>query len=125
MRSAESDYISVTWDEAHHVREDSSQGSPDDLIAVALKSLANSDRRAIVELLALHDDRAGVSKLSISGVADLLDLTRFSASRHLMILRQAGLVELAKSGTSTLFSLRSETLHALEDWIIGLTPSHE
>lgn len=92
-----------------------------DLAGRALSVLANSDRRLIVELLALCDQQ-DTSGISISRIAVSLQTTRFSAARHLRILREGGLVTTIKRGNTTFCAIRVDTLLAIEDWIVSLAP---
>jgi DNA-binding transcriptional ArsR family regulator len=87
-----------------------------------LSTLASDDRRAILELLTgLRDD--GEVGMSISQVAEGLGSTRFSASRHLRIMHESGLVTATRRGPATIYSVRVEPLWRLEDWIISIAHS--
>lgn len=86
-----------------------------------LSTLASDDRRAIVEMLGgLVGEGAG---MSISQVANILGMTRFSASRHLRILNESGLVTATRRGTAMIYSVRVEPLWLIEDWIIHIAHS--
>jgi DNA-binding transcriptional ArsR family regulator len=78
-----------------------------------LTALADPVRRAIVELL--HE-----RPLRPSEVADVLDMSRPAMSRHLRILRTAGLVEeemLQDDARSRLLQLRRRPFKQLHDWV--------
>lgn len=83
-------------------------------------ALANSDRLAILEVLAESAAR-NPRGVPISKVADKTELTRFSASRHLRILVDAGLVVVERERQSLLHRLSSEGLNAAEDWVVRVT----
>ncbi|MFB7890607.1 ArsR/SmtB family transcription factor [Microbacterium sp. NPDC056044] len=81
-------------------------------------ALANSDRIAIIDMLrgSAADEPGGVS---ISRVAEATGLTRFSASRHLRILCEVGLVSATRQRHSVLHRLDSRGFDAVEDWLCG------
>ena len=90
-------------------------------LSTVFAALANGDRIAIIELLreCASEEPGGVS---ISWVAASTGLTRFSASRHLRILCDAGLVSASRSRHSVLHRLDARGFDALEDWICAVTP---
>lgn len=82
-------------------------------------ALANSDRIAIVEVLA---EMAAIHPrgVPISLVADRTELTRFSASRHLRILVEAGVVDVERERQSALHRLNADGLLGAEDWVVAV-----
>ena len=75
-------------------------------------ALAEPNRLAIIELL-----RAGPQP-----VGELVRQTRLpqpSVSKHLRVLRDAGLVEVHPRGNERLYGLRAAALQALHDWLEG------
>lgn len=86
-------------------------------IVSVLSALANDDRLAIVASLRL---RARPS--SIGEIARDAGLTRFAASRHLRILRGAGLVGVERSRQKHLHFLRPSGFEAVEDWLLEYVP---
>lgn len=56
-------------------------------LEAVLAALANPVRRLILEVLLDHD-----SARSINEIANTLEVSRFTASHHLSILREAGLL---------------------------------
>ena len=74
-------------------------------------ALADPTRRAVVGLL-----REGPRRPS--ELADALSLSRPAISRHLKVLRQAGLVEQRIQGTSRLYSVRAQALRSIADWTL-------
>lgn len=72
----------------------------------ALDAFGDPTRRAIVELLA-H----GPS--SVRGIADQLPVSRPAVSRHLRLLKDAGIVSDEADGTRRIYRLRPEGVAAL------------
>ena len=75
-------------------------------------ALADPARRGIVDLLRGQPLRS-------SEIADALSLSRPAASRHLRILRRAGVVReqsLEDDARARVYQLRSEPLANLRDW---------
>jgi len=78
-----------------------------------LAALADPNRRAIVERLRARPQRP-------SEVADALSMSRPAMSRHLRVLRRAGLVSqeaLEDDARARLVSLRTEPLTRLRAWV--------
>src|SRR4051812_18345184 len=76
-------------------------------------ALGDPQRRRIVELLA---DRPR----SVGELADQLPISRPAVSRHLRLLKDAGLVGEMPVGTQRIYSLRSEGIAALERFVRGV-----
>ena len=76
----------------------------------ALKALADESRRTMLEALA--DGPATVNEL-----AAMLPIARPGVSRHLRVLREAGLVDVRQDAQRRVYSLRSEPLAEIEDWL--------
>lgn len=70
---------------------------PNDCV-VALRALGEDTRVRIVGLLMEHP-------LGVGAIAHRLDLTAYNASKHLRVLREAGLLEVVKDGRQRLYSL--------------------
>ena len=78
-----------------------------------LTALADPARRAIVDLLCRRPLRP-------SEVAEELDISRPAMSRHLRVLRKAGLIEeemLLDDARSRLLQLRRQPFKQLRDWV--------
>lgn len=78
-----------------------------------LAALADPTRRAVVALLGEQPLRSG-------DLASALDTSRPSMSRHLRVLRRAGLVEeqtLDEDARGRLYQLRRAPLSDLRDWL--------
>ena len=78
--------------------------------ADALQVLAEPNRRRILELL--RTGERGVGEL----VANL-ELTQPAVSKHLKVLRQAGLVEARAVAQRHLYRVRTEPLVELDAWL--------
>jgi DNA-binding transcriptional ArsR family regulator len=78
-----------------------------------LAALADPTRRGVVYLLLREPRRAG-------DIADALSATRPAMSRHLRVLRQAGLVEEespAEDARARVYRLRREPFAELRSWL--------
>ena len=78
-----------------------------------LAALADPVRREIVELLAGGEASAGV-------IAARFPVSRPAVSRHLRVLREAGLVSAAERGRERVYALERGPLVELEGWLAGL-----
>jgi DNA-binding transcriptional ArsR family regulator len=78
----------------------------DGLHRAALDALGDPNRRAIVELLS----RGGKS---VQQIADQLPISRPAVSRHLRLLKGAGLVRDRAEGTRHVYELRDEGVAAI------------
>lgn len=75
------------------------------------EAIADSRRRQILELLAVRD-------LSVQDISDHFPVTRPAISKHLKILREAGLVDEHKIGRQRLYHLYPEKLEELRAWVL-------
>ena len=73
-------------------------------------ALGDPNRRAIVEQL-----RAG--DRSVQQLADALPISRPAVSRHLRLLKQAGLVTDRAEGTRRLYRLHDDGIAAVRDYL--------
>jgi DNA-binding transcriptional ArsR family regulator len=76
----------------------------------ALKALADDGRRTLLATLAEGPATAGE-------LAALLPIARPGVSRHLRVLREAGLVEVRQEAQRRVYSLRPEPLLEVNDWL--------
>lgn len=76
----------------------------------ALEALADTTRRRIVELLAEQDRSAGE-------LAAEFPVSRPAVSRHLRVLREAGLVRSRPEAQRRLYSLDPTPLAELDEWL--------
>jgi DNA-binding transcriptional ArsR family regulator len=74
------------------------------------EALGDPNRRAIVELL-------GSGGRSVGELADALPISRPAVSRHLRLLKEAGLVLEEARGTRRLYSLHSQGVEAVEAYL--------
>ena len=76
-----------------------------------MKALADESRRTVLEALSSGPASAGE-------LAALLPIARPGVSRHLRVLREAGLVEVRQEAQRRIYSLRPEPLADVEDWLV-------
>lgn len=84
------------------------QPAPDPFAA-----LGDAHRRAIVEALA-EGDR------SVSEIAEELPISRPAVSRHLRLLKDAGLVVDRAEGTRRVYSLHGDGVEAIREYMAGI-----
>jgi DNA-binding transcriptional ArsR family regulator len=80
--------------------------SPD----AALKALAEPNRREILRLVSGNPR-------SVGEIAGHLDITPQAVSRHLKVLREAGLVDERREGTRHLFLVRPDGFAAVQEFL--------
>jgi DNA-binding transcriptional ArsR family regulator len=81
------------------------------LVEAALRALADPSRRSMVERLAHGPVTAGE-------LAELLPIARPGVSRHLRVLREAGLVDVRRDAQRRVYSLRPQPLAEIDDWLV-------
>ena len=74
-------------------------------------AIAEPNRRRLLELVARRSRSAGEL------VASLPELTQPAVSRHLRVLREAGLVAVKAEGQKRIYTLRPERLAELDRWL--------
>ena len=75
-----------------------------------LQALSDSSRRTVLEAL-------GQGPATVGELAALLPIARPGVSRHLRVLREAGLVEVRHEAQFRVYSLRPEPLAQIDDWL--------
>ncbi|PKH40465.1 DNA-binding transcriptional regulator, ArsR family [Nocardioides alpinus] len=75
-----------------------------------LQALGDGSRRTMLEIL--RDHPATVTEL-----ADALPIARPGVSRHLRVLREAGLVSVEQDAQRRIYSLRPEALVEVDAWL--------
>ena len=75
-----------------------------------LQALSDESRRTMLEML--RDRPATVGEL-----AEALPIARPGVSRHLRVLREAGLVEVTQDAQWRVYSLRPEPLAEVDEWL--------
>lgn len=78
----------------------------------SLAALADPIRREVVDLLARGELAAGE-------LAGRFPVSRPAISRHLRVLREAGLVRVRTDGRRRLYVLDAGPLRELDDWLAG------
>lgn len=73
-------------------------------------ALSDTTRLAVVERLMAEGE------LSAGALVAEADMTAPAMSRHLKVLREAGLVQQRTDGTRRLYSVRPEALKTIADW---------
>lgn len=76
-------------------------------------ALGDPNRRAIVELL-------GTGSRSVQELADALPISRPAVSRHLRLLKRAGLVREEPLGTRRIYSLHDDGIEAVRAYLEGV-----
>jgi DNA-binding transcriptional ArsR family regulator len=72
--------------------------------------LAEPNRRRILDLLQASESPVGE-------LVERLDLSQPAVSKHLRILREAGLVDVRADAQRRLYRVRPEPLRALDEWL--------
>jgi DNA-binding transcriptional ArsR family regulator len=72
--------------------------------------LADHHRRRILDLL-----REG--ERTVGGLTSALGITQPGVSKHLRVLREAGLVEVRADAQRRLYRLRTEPLREVDEWL--------
>jgi DNA-binding transcriptional ArsR family regulator len=75
-----------------------------------LHALADESRRTVLEILRDHPASAGE-------LAGALPIARPGVSRHLRVLREAGLVDVRRDAQHRIYSLRPEALIEVDEWL--------
>jgi DNA-binding transcriptional ArsR family regulator len=72
--------------------------------------LAEPNRRRILDLLRTSEQPVG-------GLVAQLDLSQPAVSKHLRILREAGLVDVRGDAQRRVYRVRAEPLRSIDDWL--------
>ena len=75
-----------------------------------LRALADGSRRTVLDALAGGPATAGE-------LAALLPIARPGVSRHLRVLREAGLVQVRQEAQRRVYSLRLDPLAEIDEWL--------
>jgi DNA-binding transcriptional ArsR family regulator len=79
-------------------------------VDAVLHALADGSRRTVIEALGQGEATAGE-------LAALLPIARPGVSRHLRVLREAGLVEVRQQAQRRVYRLRPEPLAEVDEWL--------
>ena len=77
----------------------------------AFEALGDPNRRTIIELL-------GAGPRSVGELAEAMPISRPAVSRHLRLLRQAGLVVEEPRGTRNIYRLHDEGIEAVQAYLV-------
>ncbi len=80
------------------------------IVDAVLHALADESRRTVLEILRSHPASAGE-------LAEVIPIARPGVSRHLRVLREAGLVEVRQEAQRRIYSLRPEALIEVDEWL--------
>ncbi|MFT2818133.1 ArsR/SmtB family transcription factor [Leifsonia sp. A12D58] len=82
--------------------------------------VADSTRRDILHILLERYNQAGEAggEISVSDIVSQLGLSQPTVSKHLKVLREAGLVGVREEGQHRFYHLDYSPLEAIEDWLI-------
>ena len=75
-----------------------------------LQALADQSRRTVLGILRDHPATAGE-------LAEALPIARPGVSRHLRVLREAGLVDVRHEAQRRVYSLRPEAFVEVDEWL--------
>ena len=73
-------------------------------------ALADESRRTVLGILRDHPASAGE-------IAEALPIARPGVSRHLRVLREAGLVDVRQEAQRRIYTLRPEALVEVDEWL--------
>jgi DNA-binding transcriptional ArsR family regulator len=79
-------------------------------VAAPFEVLAEPNRRRILDLL--RD-----AERSVGDLVDALSVSQPAVSKHLRVLRDAGLVEARTEAQRRIYRIRTEPLRAMDDWL--------
>jgi len=92
-----------------------------DRLARVARALGDPVRVQIVDVLSHH---AGA--ICVCEINDLFDLSQSSVSRHLKVLRDAGIVDFEKRGLWAFYYVKPGVMDELAGWLLTRRPaSHE
>lgn len=79
-------------------------------MTTALEVLAEPHRRRILDLLL-------VAERPVGDLVSAIAMSQPSVSKHLRVLREAGLVDVRTDAQRRIYRVRSEPLRALDEWL--------
>jgi DNA-binding transcriptional ArsR family regulator len=110
-------YVTVTmW--LHMVRESSSSRAAEPVVQAGasgdpFEALGDPNRREILRLLSAGDK-------PVQAIAAAMPISRPAVSRHLRLLKDAGLVAEKPEGTRRIYHLQEEGLRAVQAYLEGI-----
>lgn len=79
--------------------------------------IADGTRREILQLL-LRRDQETQDGTSVSEIVGELSVSQPTVSKHLKVLREAGLVTVREEGQHRYYRLESQPLDEIDDWLV-------
>jgi len=79
-------------------------------VTTAFEVLAEPNRRRILDLLLEHER-------PVAQLVDALEVSQPAVSKHLRVMRDAGLVEVRTAAQQRIYSVRAEPLRDLDEWL--------
>lgn len=79
-------------------------------MAAPFEVLAEPNRRRILDLLR-------VAERPVGGLVDELAVSQPAVSKHLRVLREAGLVDVRSDAQRRIYRVRTEPLRAIDEWL--------
>ena len=83
------------------------------MVTDPFEALGDPNRREILRLL-------GAEGLAVGEIADAMPISRPAVSRHLRLLKDAGLVAERAEGTRRIYQLQAEGLEAVQAYVQGV-----
>ena len=80
--------------------------------------IADGTRRDILQLLLERSESEQDDGISVSNIVQALGASQPTVSKHLKVLRDAGLVSVREDGQHRFYSLESEPLGTVDDWLV-------
>lgn len=93
----------------------------DERLEMLVRAIADAERRALLDVLL----GASPPGLSITQLARATGVSRFCASRHLKVLREAGVLTLTRDGYRKLHFINFAAFLHLEDWTMRFSSRAE
>lgn len=91
-------------------------GSGEPSAGQVFSAIASTERRLLLDELLRAWTTRGVS-VSITELAAAVEMNRFCVSRHLGVLREAGLVRVAADGLRRLHTVDLDALTYVDEWL--------
>ena len=80
--------------------------------------VADATRRDILHVLLEASENTDSGEVSVSQIVGELELSQPTVSKHLKVLREAGLVTVREEGQHRYYHLDVEPLEEIEDWLM-------
>jgi DNA-binding transcriptional ArsR family regulator len=80
--------------------------------------VADATRREILRVLLEASERSESGEVSVSHIVSDLELSQPTVSKHLKVLREAGLVTVREEGQHRYYRIDVEPLTEIDDWLM-------